>query len=193
MKKRFFRDFFLCSSNIETRDEDEDIAKNLATTKHKVFTKIREMENSVETENKNKEEFEKIETEEKSSTDQSADKSNQDYYQILGIPRDATEKQINAAYKKLALQYHPDRNSDKEAAEVKFRELNDAYHVLIDPNKRRQYDLRGDKTTNEFESVDVSTLGGIGRVFGAMISRLGIPIPTQISQDILTTAQTICR
>lgn len=151
------------------------------------------MENSVETENKNKEEFEKIETEEKSSTDQSADKSNQDYYQILGIPRDATEKQINAAYKKLALQYHPDRNSDKEAAEVKFRELNDAYHVLIDPNKRRQYDLRGDKTTNEFESVDVSTLGGIGRVFGAMISRLGIPIPTQISQDILTTAQTICR
>lgn len=146
-----------------------------------------------------KEEFEKIDTEEQQkesnpSTEQVADnRQQQDYYQVLGVPKDATEKQINAAYKKLALQYHPDRNTeDKEAAEAKFRELNDAYHTLIDPNKRRQYDLRGEKG-NDVESVDVSTLGGIGRVFGAMISRFGIPIPTQISQDILSTAQTICR
>lgn len=117
-----------------------------------------------------------------------------DYYQLLGVSREATEKEINVAYKKLALKYHPDRSEDKEAAEVKFRALNDAYHTLIDPNKRRQYDLKGEKVgSSDVETVDVSTLGGIGRVFGAMISKLGIPIPTQISQDILATAQAICK
>jgi DnaJ-class molecular chaperone len=118
---------------------------------------------------------------------------NGDYYQILGVSRDASEKHINVAYKKLALKYHPDRSENKEHAETRFRAVNDAYHTLIDPNKRRQYDLKGDKSNGQDqETVDVSTLGGIGRVFGAMISRF-VPIPTQISQDILLNAQQICK
>jgi hypothetical protein len=94
----------------------------------------------------------------------------------------------------LALKYHPDRNQDNAEADVMFKSVSEAYHVLIDPNKRRQYDIGGEKAApTEFESVDVSSLGGIGRVFGAMISRLGVPIATQIAQDIIETAHNICR
>jgi molecular chaperone DnaJ len=65
-----------------------------------------------------------------------------DYYGILGVPRDATQDQIKAAYRKLALQYHPDRNKSPEAEE-KFKEITEAYAVLSDPEKRRQYDAYG--------------------------------------------------
>ena len=63
-----------------------------------------------------------------------------DYYQILGIPRIATDEQIKKAYRKLAMQYHPDRNPGKEKwANEKFKEINEAYAVLGDPKKRKQY------------------------------------------------------
>ena len=65
-----------------------------------------------------------------------------DYYQILGVSRNAPDEEIKKAYRRLAVKYHPDRNPDKkEWATEKFKEINEAYEVLGDPQKRRQYDL----------------------------------------------------
>lgn len=66
-----------------------------------------------------------------------------DYYAILGVPRDASEEEIKKAFRKLARQYHPDVAKDKKAAEEKFKEINEAYEVLSDPEKRRRYDALG--------------------------------------------------
>ena len=67
-----------------------------------------------------------------------------DYYEVLGIKKDATEEQIRKAYKKLALRWHPDKNPDhKKEAEEKFKEINEAYSVLSDPKKRNEYDNGG--------------------------------------------------
>jgi molecular chaperone DnaJ len=65
-----------------------------------------------------------------------------DYYEILGVPRNATKEEIKRAYRKLALQYHPDRNKSPEAEE-KFKEISEAYAVLSDDQKRAEYDAYG--------------------------------------------------
>jgi len=78
-----------------------------------------------------------------------------DYYGILGLPRNASDAEIKKAYRKLAMQYHPDRNPGKEKwANEKFKEINEAYGVLGDPQKRKQYDQFG-------------TVGEIGDVFSS--------------------------
>ena len=66
-----------------------------------------------------------------------------DYYQTLGVTRDADEKQIKAAYRKLARKYHPDTNREDADAEERFKEINEAYEVLKDPDKRAKYDRFG--------------------------------------------------
>ncbi len=67
-----------------------------------------------------------------------------DYYEVLGVSRDAGEQAIKSAYRKLALQHHPDRNpDDQETAEERFKELTEAYGVLADPQKRAAYDHYG--------------------------------------------------
>jgi molecular chaperone DnaJ len=66
-----------------------------------------------------------------------------DYYEVLGVNRNATENEIKKAYRKLALQYHPDRNQGDKKSEEKFREISEAYSVLSDPQKRAQYDQYG--------------------------------------------------
>lgn len=68
--------------------------------------------------------------------------SKKDYYEILGVPRNATKEQIKDAYRRLAMQYHPDRNKSPDAEE-KFKEISEAYAVLSDDQKRQQYDLLG--------------------------------------------------
>lgn len=67
-----------------------------------------------------------------------------DYYQTLGVPRDASAAVIKNAYRKLAMQYHPDRNPGDKKAEERFKEINEAYQVLSDPQKRQRYDQLGD-------------------------------------------------
>lgn len=68
-----------------------------------------------------------------------------DYYEVLGVKRDASEKEIRAAFRKLARRYHPDVNPGDKTAEAKFKEINAAYEVLSDPEKRRKYDKYGDR------------------------------------------------
>ena len=65
----------------------------------------------------------------------------QDYYKVLGIAPSADTKQINEAYRKLAFQYHPDRNQDNTEANKKMREINEAYTTLSDTTKRKEYDI----------------------------------------------------
>src|SRR3989338_7072976 len=67
-----------------------------------------------------------------------------DYYDILGVSKGASAEEIKKAYRKQALEWHPDRHKDdKEAAEKRFKEINEAYQVLSDPQKRSQYDQFG--------------------------------------------------
>jgi len=78
-----------------------------------------------------------------------------DYYRILDVPRNASDAEIKKAYRKLAMQYHPDRNPGKEKwANEKFKEINEAYGALGDPQKRNQYDQFG-------------TVGNVGDIFGS--------------------------
>lgn len=67
-----------------------------------------------------------------------------DYYQILGVPKTATEKEIKSAYRKLARKYHPDLNPNDKDAEQKFKEINEANEVLSDPESRKKYDKYGE-------------------------------------------------
>ena len=75
-----------------------------------------------------------------------------DFYEILGVSKDATKDEIRKAYKKLALKWHPDKNPEnKKEAEEKFKEIAEAYSVLSDPDKKREYDNRGSNHFEEFE------------------------------------------
>ena len=67
-----------------------------------------------------------------------------DYYKILGVSRGASADEIKSAYRKLAMQYHPDRNPGDKQAEDRFKEMNEAYQVLSDPQKRARYDQLGE-------------------------------------------------
>jgi len=82
--------------------------------------------------------------------------ANRDYYEVLGISRNNTEEDIRKAFRKKAMEFHPDRNKSPDA-ETKFKEINEAYQVLSDPNKRAQY--------NQFGHAGVRSNGGFDRPF----------------------------
>ncbi|MDT8715309.1 molecular chaperone DnaJ [Clostridium sp. 19966] len=98
--------------------------------------------------------------------------ASKDYYEVLGVSRDASDDDIKKAFRKLAIKYHPDKNKGDKEAEDKFKEINEAYQILSDPEKKSRYDQYG---TADFQGgfdggfngggFDFSEMGGFGDIF----------------------------
>jgi len=92
--------------------------------------------------------------------------SGKDYYKILGVSKSASAEEIKKAYRKLALKYHPDHNKGDKTAEAKFKDLSEAYAVLSDPEKKKQYDMFGaEGFQNRFSQEDIFRGFDLGSIF----------------------------
>jgi curved DNA-binding protein len=92
--------------------------------------------------------------------------ANDDYYKLLGVSKNATETEVKKAYRKLALQHHPDRNPGDKGAEEKFKKINEAYAVLSDKEKRAQYDRFGSAGFHQrFSQEDIFRGFDVGDLF----------------------------
>jgi molecular chaperone DnaJ len=90
-----------------------------------------------------------------------------DYYEVLGVSREATDQEIKSAYRRLAIKYHPDKNPHDKSAEEKFKEAAEAYSVLSDPEKRSRYDRFGfNGMQGGFSGFDPATFGDFGDILG---------------------------
>ena len=116
-----------------------------------------------------------------------------DYYEVLGVSRDASPEEIKKAFRKLARKYHPDVNQDDKDAEKKFKEIKEAFDVLSDPARRQQYDQfghaaeegfggfggfdqgfgQGGFTGFGFEDIFEEFFGGTARAAGRAVSSVG--------------------
>lgn len=97
-----------------------------------------------------------------------------DYYEVLGLQKGASESEIKSAYRKMAMKYHPDRNPDDKEAEEKFKEANEAYSILSDPDKKAKYDQFGFAGVDPNSGFGGGGFGGggfedmFGDIFGSM-------------------------
>lgn len=131
-----------------------------------------------------------------------ADKQKRDYYEVLGVSKSASQDEIKSAYRKLAKQYHPDLNKSPDAPE-KFKEVTEAYEVLSDEKKRKQYDQFGfaafdnngangfQNGFNGFQQGDFSDFGDLGDIFssffgGGRASSRSSSTPTRGNNKLLT-------
>ena len=120
--------------------------------------------------------------------------SKHDYYDILGVSKNASQDEIKKAFRQLAKKWHPDVNSDKKEAEEKFKEINEAFQVLSDPEKRQQYDqyghsaFRPDDFTGfqNFSFDDIFRNFGFGDVFRGFNEE---PEGTDLRYDVETTLE----
>jgi molecular chaperone DnaJ len=94
-----------------------------------------------------------------------------DYYEVLGVNRDASEEDVKKAYRKLAMQHHPDRNPDNPKAEEKFKEAKEAYEVLCDADKRAAYDRFGHQGVEHGVGMGAGA-GGFADAFGDIFSEI---------------------
>lgn len=103
--------------------------------------------------------------------------SKRDYYEVLGVSRSADASELKSAYRRLALENHPDRNPDDPQAENRFKEASEAYAVLSDPDKRRAYDRFGHEGVaasgmGGFGGADFNDLGGFGDLFNDLFGEI---------------------
>src|SRR4029077_238423 len=119
-----------------------------------------------------------------------------DYYQVLGVAETATTDEIKKAFRRMAKQYHPDRNPNNPQAAERFKEINEAHDVLSDPEKRKKYDTlrrygafsgagaRGGRSggPTSDEGIDLSNLGGFGGL-GDLFSSIFGGRPGQTEPD----------
>jgi molecular chaperone DnaJ len=90
-----------------------------------------------------------------------------DYYEVLGVARESSEQEIKSAYRKLALQYHPDRNPNNPTAEEQFKECSEAYAILADADKRAAYDRFGHAgVSSSMGGFDPSAFQDLNDIFG---------------------------
>jgi molecular chaperone DnaJ len=122
-----------------------------------------------------------------------------DYYEVLGISRDADEDTLKKAYRKLAMQYHPDRNVGDAEAEVRFKEASEAFEVLRDPQKRQRYDRYGHEGLEGMSMPDFASAGGFADMFSELFGdifgggrrgvRAGRDLQIAVEIDLLEAAQ----